>query len=114
MTRADDLAAKAARLRARQAPTGQAPTPDPAATSVPQYVSSSVPPVRSRPVRLTVDVSPADHAALLRLTVEAAAQLGLTRVHGQEIVRALIARMLTDADLQARVLADVAQVRRAH
>jgi hypothetical protein len=91
-----------------------------------QYVSTSVPEdprpprilrqaaqqVRTRPVRLTVDVSPADHAALAHLALDAAAQLGLARVHGQEIVRALIHRMLNEPDLQTRVLADIEAARR--
>jgi hypothetical protein len=134
MSRAEDLAAKAARLRAaqtpkpQQAPTGsdQPPTEWPVEPQTTQYVSTSVPEdprpprvlrqaaqqVRTRPVRLTVDVSPADHAALAHLALDAAAQLGLARVHGQEIVRALIHRMLNEPDLQTRVLADIEAARR--
>jgi hypothetical protein len=136
MSRAEDLAAKAARLRASQAPkptTSQVAVEpesveEPAEpTRAPQYVSTSVPEeprparatrqatphVRTRPVRLTVDVSPADHAALARLALDAAADLGLARVHGQEIVRALIHRMFNEPDLQRRVLADVQATRLA-
>lgn len=136
MSRAEDLAAKAARLRAAQTPrpsTSQVVVePEPVdesaePTRAPQYVSTSVPEglrtarvtrqatphVRTRPVRLTVDVSPADHAALARLALDAAADLGLARVHGQEIVRALIHRMFTEPDLQRRVLADVQATRLA-
>jgi hypothetical protein len=135
MSRADDLAAKAARLRAaqtpkpQQVPTGsERPSAErPVETPADQYLSTSVPEdplpprvirqaaqqVRTRPVRLTVDVSPADHAALAHLALDAAAELGLARVHGQEIVRALIHRMLSEPDLQALVLADIAATRRA-
>lgn len=135
MSRAEDLAAKAARLRAAQAPkpqqaptagSEQPPAERPAEPQAPQYVSTSVPDdqrppralrqatqqVRTRPVRLTVDVSPADHAALAHLALDAAAELGLARVHGQEIVRALIHRMLSEPDLQTHVLADIAAARR--
>lgn len=131
MSRANDLAAKAARLRAAQTRPAQAPAadePEPQAEQAlePQYISTSVsqervpvevrrpatPRVRTRPVRLTVDVSPADHAALARLALDAAAELGLARVHGQEIVRALIHRMLSEPDLQRRVLAEVQASRR--
>jgi hypothetical protein len=70
------------------------------------------PQVRTRPVRLTVDVAPAEHAALGRLALDAAAELGLARIHGQEIVRALIRRLLADPQLRREVLADVAEQRR--
>jgi hypothetical protein len=61
---------------------------------------------------LTVDVAPADHAALGRLALDAAGTLGLARVHGQDIVRALIHRMLADPQLQHAVLQEIATTRR--
>lgn len=84
-------------------------------------VSSSVPTepqrtaraVRTRPVRLTVDVAPAEHAELGRLALEAAAELGVARVHGQEIVRALIRRYLADPEVQRAALDDIARVRQS-
>lgn len=139
MSRAEELAAKAARLRAAQTaatrPQPPAATPPPSSSEAAepleriadtQYLSRSVaeehlatrssrastPQVRTRPVRLTVDVSPADHAALARLALEAAAELGLARVHGQEIVRALLHRMLGDPDLQRQIMTDIEMNRR--
>ncbi len=67
--------------------------------------------VRVRPVRLTVDVSPADHNALARWCLDAAGELGVPRVHGQELVRALLRRALTDRSLRDAVLDDVAAIR---
>ncbi len=67
--------------------------------------------VRVRPVRLTVDVSPADHNALARWCLDAAGELGVPRVHGQELVRALLRRALTDRSLREAVLDDVAAIR---
>lgn len=122
MSRAEDLAAKAARLRAR---AEQAPPPaagaqfadavtSPTSPEVSRSVATEHSParVRTRPVRLTVDVSPSEHAALGQLALDAAAELGLARVHGQEIVRALIRRLLVDPQVRREVLADVAEQRR--
>jgi len=103
MTRESDLAAKADRLRARQAAPSDTET-----SEAPRAAA----PVRVRPVRLTVDVSPADHAALNRWCLDAAAELGTARVAGQEIVRALLARALTDPAMRTLVVADIAEQRR--
>ena len=104
MSRTEELAAKAARLRDRQNAAESS-------TSVPTEVRSRG--VRVRPVRLTVDVPPADHAALARWCLEAAQELGVARVHGQELVRALLRRALADAELREQVTRDVAAQRAA-
>jgi hypothetical protein len=67
--------------------------------------------VRVRPVRLTVDVAPADHAALARWCLDASGELGVARVHGQELIRALLHRVLHDVELRDAVTADVAAAR---
>ena len=112
--KADEIRAKAARLAASTA-TRPTPTPEVAASSsVDTELRNSVPtetrrrpaPVRTRPVRLTVDVSPAMHADLVRLSADVAAEIGAVRVHGQEILRALLRLWSHDRDLQQRV-ADV-------
>jgi hypothetical protein len=111
MSRTDDLAAKAARLRAQQGRT--TPAVQQVSTSVPtEVLSTTAQQVRTKPVRLTVDVSPADHAALNRLALEAAATIGVTRIHGQDIVRALIRRLLTDPGLHQAVITDIAATKR--
>jgi hypothetical protein len=112
VSRADDLAAKAARLRAAQ----------PISTSVPTDLSTSVPtealrseptevrpiPPRVKPVRLTVDVSPADHAALRRLCIDLADELGAAQISGQDVLRGLIRRLLVDEAARAQLGRDLA------
>lgn len=65
-----------------------------------------------RPVRITVDLPPAEHQALARLALDAAGRLGLGRVHGQEVVRALVRRLLADPELKAQIITDVGEARR--
>jgi hypothetical protein len=116
MSRAEDIKAKAARLKEKQATT------PPASTSVPTEISTSVhtdvsglrPVVRSKPVRLTVDISPADHAALGQLTLTAATTIGAARIPGQDIMRALLRHYLADPDLQQTILTDIATQRNNH
>lgn len=103
MSRTEELAAKAARLKDRQDAAGVG------STSVATGVRTAV---RVRPVRLTVDVAPADHAALARWCLDAAAELGVARVHGQELIRALLQRALRDAELRDATTAAVAATRR--
>jgi hypothetical protein len=110
MTRADEIKAKAARLKEHHATTPPASTsvPTDLSTSVPTDVGSLRPVVRSKPVRLTVDISPADHAALGQLALSAAATIGAARVPGQDIMRALLRHYLADPDLQHTILTDLA------
>lgn len=131
MSKAEELAAKAARIRERQT----APRPAVSASMEPQNsgasepapassddagattnaresrTDASSPTVRVRPVRLTVDVTPADHAALARWCLDAAGELGLARVAGQELVRSLLRRALEDQTLRAQITHNVGRVR---
>jgi hypothetical protein len=61
----------------------------------------------SSTVRLTVDVDRADHAALSRVLLDVAGELGVTRVPGQDVMRVLLRTYLTNDALQARVLAEL-------
>lgn len=88
---------------------GEAPAAAPAGTG--RLTTPS--PVRTRPVRLSVDIAPNEHTELARLALAAAAELGVVRVHGQEIVRAILRRYLNDPHLQRDVLADIRDERRA-
>jgi hypothetical protein len=58
-------------------------------------------------VRLTLDVSPADHAALRRLCGELAVQLGVAQVSGQDVQRALLRRVLVDEAARAQLERDL-------
>jgi hypothetical protein len=59
-------------------------------------------------VRLTVDVPPADHAALRRLCGELAVALGVAQVSGQDVLRSLIRRALSDEAARAQLERDLA------
>ena len=127
--RAAEIAAKAARL-AGPAPTRSSPTPvltgvgeeeagevkldaqeEPrlprrSATALPQ------PAPRTKPVRLSVDVPPSDHASLMQMAVGLANDLGATRVHHQEVLRALLRLAIEDEDLVNRIRAEIHHQRR--
>ncbi len=104
MNKSEELAAKAARLRQRQDKAQDS-------TYVPTEARKAPRAVRVKPVRLTVDVPLADHAALAHWCLEAAQELGVARVHGQELVRALLKKALSDPDLRQHVTSDVAALR---
>jgi hypothetical protein len=63
---------------------------------------------RVKPVRLNVDVSPADRAALRRLCAELEVDLGGTPVSGQDVLRCLMQWPLVDAEARARLLRELA------
>lgn len=100
MSRAEELAAKAARLKQQQHDKETR-------SSVPTEVRAPSE-IRVRPVRLTLDVAPADHAALARWSLDASAELGRARVAGQELMRALLRRALADPELRRLVVDDIA------
>ena len=63
--------------------------------------------VRTKPVRRSVDLSPSHHASLTRWCADTAAEIGVTRVTGQDVIRALVARLLADQTLARRIRADI-------
>lgn len=127
MTKAEELAAKAARIRQQaEASKSAAASTTESRTSVPTDLSTSelsdgpsrrevktpaTPSVRVKPVRLTVDVSPADHAALLRWCLDAASDLGVARVSGQALIRAMLRQALSSATVRADITSEVGRLR---
>jgi hypothetical protein len=101
-TAADRLKAKADRLRAQQhtvaesVPAGEAHHHPPAAA-----------PVHTKPIRSTVDLPPVHHAQLKAWCGETAVELGQSRVTTQDVLRALVARLLTDPALAKQVKQDI-------
>lgn len=95
MSRADDLKAKAQRTVARRA----APEDQPATVT---------PKVKATPIRKTVDLPPQRYTGLTAWCSETAAELGVTRVTGQAVMVALVARLLDDAELGQAVREDLA------
>lgn len=73
-----------------------------------QAISPPAPPARApKPVRITVDLPPGRHAALQQWCLDAAVGVGQLRVHGQQVMRALIRRLLTDERLSRQIIADL-------
>jgi hypothetical protein len=56
-----------------------------------------------RNVRRTVDLSPVEHRQLVTWCAEAAAELGLARVTGQDVLQALVRELLSDDELARRI-----------
>lgn len=59
--------------------------------------------VRSRPVRITVDLDPAAHQQLTRWCTDAAADLGRARVPAAEVFRAFLDELADDPELADRI-----------
>lgn len=94
MSRAEEMAAKAARMQQ-------------GAPSRPERLA--VPRARAKLVRRTVDLAPTHHGQLQAWCAEAAVELGVARVTGQDVMRALVARLLTDETMARRIRADLAK-----
>lgn len=62
---------------------------------------------RTRPVRVTVELSPMEHKALRQWCASTAAELDLPVVAGAEVFRALLALMQSDETMADRVRAEL-------
>ena len=62
---------------------------------------------RTKPVRRSVDLSPAYHVKLTQWCAETADVIGTARVTGQDVIRALVARLLMDESLARRIRDDL-------
>lgn len=98
-TRADELREKAERLKARQTAAHE---PVASTTS-----SAAAEPVLAKPVRVTLDLSPARHRDFQSWLNESAVRLGKARVTKQDALNALVGRLLTDDTLAKLILADL-------
>lgn len=98
MSRADELRERAAKIAQRHSATDtEATTPTPRGAAPPLH----------RPVRRTVDLSPARHDKLDEWQRETARELGRARITGQDVLNALVARLLTDETLARKIRADL-------
>jgi hypothetical protein len=100
---ADHFPAQTRRVQRSHQPTGPAQggrSPDRA----PVHPAAAV---RTKPVRRSVDLSPAYHAELTAWCARTAEEIGATRVTGQDVIRALVARLLMDENLSRRIRADL-------
>ena len=62
---------------------------------------------RTKPVRRSVDLSPTYHIKLTQWCAETADAIGTARVTGQDVIRALVARLLMDEGLTRKIRADL-------
>ncbi len=62
---------------------------------------------RTKPVRRSVDLSPTYHVKLTQWCAETADIIGTARVTGQDVIRALVARLLMDESLARRIREDL-------
>lgn len=72
------------------------------------HKATQTPRVATKPVRRTVDLPPARHAALTQWCADTAVQLGASRITGQQTINALIHLLLTDELMSRRVRAAIA------
>jgi hypothetical protein len=94
--------------RARTSARGSAAQPNNRSSGelAPQHLHWADP-SRTKPVRRSVDLSPTYHAKLTQWCAETADILGIARVTGQDVIRALVARLLMDESLSRRIRDDL-------
>ncbi|HWN36227.1 MAG TPA: hypothetical protein VNP03_25970 [Pseudonocardia sp.] len=68
-------------------------------------------PGRGEPVRRAVMLSPSEHLGLSEWCRATATELGLSRVTGQDVLRTLVVRLLTDPELASQLRAELAAKR---
>lgn len=104
MSRADDIAARAARVAEHAAAAPEpAPVVDATEPRPPAAKRPAKPAPRVRPIRQTVDLDPARHRWFRQWLSRTAEQLELPSVHGSDVFRALLEEMAGDPELAARV-----------
>jgi hypothetical protein len=99
-SRRADLAARAAAVAGISEPVVAAETSQPSAAS-PHRVP------RTRPVRVTVELSPMEHKALRQWCAVTSAELDLPVVAGAEVFRALLSLMRDDPKMADQVRAEL-------
>jgi hypothetical protein len=97
-TRAQEIAEKARKLAEAQI-ADPATRPAPAATQP-----------LAKPVRSTLDLPPATHRDLQAWLNESAVRLGRARLTKQDVLEALVKRLLVDETLTKLILADLKTV----
>lgn len=103
MSRADELKAKAARIKDRQAETSK----DTVTAEDRERHLAPVAAPKATPIRSTVDLSPVRHQQLKSWCGETAVMIGKTRVTTQDVLRAFVARLVTDETLAEKIREDL-------
>lgn len=78
----------------------------------PEVSDSEGPQVRTKKVRLSVDIWPDEYTRLKRLADATAADLGVLKVAHQEITSTLVRMLVDQPELQRRVLDEIRRARR--
>jgi len=105
MSKAEEMRARAARATQRTTSLStEAKTPDDA-MDTPATASSTPRPsvVRSKPVRITADLSPQVYRGLIEYAAELASTQGRARVAHVHVVRALVAELVENEELQKAI-----------
>ena len=112
-TAAEKIKANAERLRQKPTTTPTAPATDDVIPFEPEAPSTirSEPIVRQKTVRRTVDLSPTAHRGLDNWQRDTADRLGLARVTGQDVLTALVDRLLADSELADQIVQTIAEQR---
>lgn len=109
-TAADRIKENAERLRQKTPAKLAADRDEPAAADVSAPARSPLAPasaVRQKNVRRTVDLSPTTHRSLDNFQRDTADRLGLARVTGQDVLAALVDRLLADGELAEQITAAI-------
>lgn len=111
-TAADRIKANAERLRKAPAqPTVKPESSERAPEQTTPPPPAPAPVVRQKTVRRTVDLSPTAHRGLDNWQRDTADRLGLARVTGQEVLTALVDRLLADSELAQQIVRSIADQR---
>lgn len=106
MSRAAEMRARAARATQRTTPpSSESKTPgDPIDTPATASSTTTRPGiVRSKPVRITADLSPQVYRGLIEYAAELASTQGRARVAHVHVVRALVAELIENEELQKAI-----------
>lgn len=110
-TAADKIKENAERLRHKTPAKSAADRDAAAAADVSVPARSPLVPapaaVRQKNVRRTVDLSPTTHRSLDNFQRDTADRLGLARVTGQDVLAALVDRLLADSELAEQITAAI-------
>lgn len=112
-TAAEKIKANAERLRQKPTTAPTTPASDDVTPLEPEAPSAhrSQPIVRQKTVRRTVDLSPTAHRRLDNWQRDTADRLGLARVTGQDVMNALVDRLLADSELADQIVQTIAKQR---
>jgi hypothetical protein len=112
-SRAEALKAKAARLAAQQeskAKPSSSPAPAAADDRTPddrQRALTTAANPHVKPIRSTVDLAPTRHAQLKAWCGETAVMVGKSRVTTQDVMRAMVDRLLSDETFARKIRDDL-------